>query len=143
MGRPRWPKCSSRTNSPGASSPRAHGGVVEREGCGRCLRRRDGSAGWLNGCGARGEWKESHGAVAIVVHSMFIDILTKVLTGCEMTTGSSRWCSARRTRGCTCSSSIPGRRIIRAHPGMPRRVLDHLPPEIRTGGSVEGLTTVT
>ena len=37
--------------------------------------------------GARGEWKESHGAVAIVVHGMFIDILTKVLTGCEMTTG--------------------------------------------------------
>ena len=31
--------------------------------------------------------KPRDGAVCIVVHGMFIDILTKVLTGCEMTTG--------------------------------------------------------
>lgn len=87
------------------------------------------------------KWKESHGAVAIVVHGMFIDILTKVLTGCALTTGKQPMVFCSQNAGVHVFELKPG---TEGNPGriagLQRfNVLDHLPPEIQTGGSVEGL----
>jgi broad specificity phosphatase PhoE len=87
-------------------------------------------------------WKEKDGALMIVVHGMFIDILIKALSGMALTTGKQNLVF------CSQNASI---HVLELKPGTEGNqganvaglqmfnIVDHLPPDIRTGGSVEGL----
>jgi broad specificity phosphatase PhoE len=88
------------------------------------------------------KWKEKDGALMIVVHGMFIDILIKALSGMALTTGKQNLVF------CSQNASI---HVLELKPGTEGNqganvaglqmfnIVDHLPPDIRTGGSVEGL----
>jgi 2,3-bisphosphoglycerate-dependent phosphoglycerate mutase len=83
-------------------------------------------------------WKKEDGAMCIVVHGMFIDILTKILTGIALTTGKQQavFCSKNGGMHVLELKASPDGNIA----GVQRfNMVEHMPAEIQTGGSVEGL----
>ena len=89
VGRPGMTKAELESEFPGCSVPDelVNGWWTEEQGCEtvpEAQERIKKVAAWL-WCVAEG-WKKQDGAVCIVVHGMFIDILTKVLTGMALTT---------------------------------------------------------
>ena len=87
-------------------------------------------------------WKEKDGALMIVVHGMFIDILIKALSGAALTAGKQQMVYCSQNAGIHVLELKPG--TDAANPGNVAGLqmfnfVDHLPPDIRTGGSVEGL----
>jgi hypothetical protein len=78
----------------------------------------------------------------IVVHGMFIDILIKALSGAALTAGKQQMVFCSQNAGIHVLELKPG--TDAANPGNVAGLqmfnfVDHLPPDIRTGGSVEGL----
>mmetsp|Transcript_33802 Transcript_33802/g.85126 ORF Transcript_33802/g.85126 Transcript_33802/m.85126 type:complete len:266 (-) Transcript_33802:1547-2344(-) len=84
-------------------------------------------------------WKKEDGAMCIVVHGMFIDILIKVLTGVALTTGKQQAVYCSKNAGVhvlELRASLGGGNVA----GLQRfNVLEHMPTAMQTGGSVEGL----
>ena len=77
-------------------------------------------------------------AVAIVVHGMFIDILTKVLTGCEMTTGKQPMVFCSQNAGMPCELK-PGTEDNPRIGVCSASTSSITFPRDQNGGSVEGL----
>jgi 2,3-bisphosphoglycerate-dependent phosphoglycerate mutase len=78
------------------------------------------------------------GAVCIVVHGMFIDILCKQLAGAPMSIGK------QRAMFCTNNAGVHAFELLVAPEGNIAGMLrfnqvDHVPVELQTGGSVDGL----
>lgn len=83
-------------------------------------------------------WKPSDGAMCIVVHGMFIDILVKVLTGIPLTTGKQKAVFCSKNAGTHVLELKAGADGNIA--GLQRfNILEYMPEEIQSGGSVEGL----
>lgn len=144
VGLPGMTKAQLEKEFPGCKVPieLAGGWWEEKKGCETVPQAQERVAGVVEWLWEKAEkWKESQGAMCIVVHGMFIDILTKALCGCEMTTGKQNMVFCSQNAGVHVFELKPG---VEGNPGriagLQRfNVLDHLPPEIRTGGSVEGL----
>jgi broad specificity phosphatase PhoE len=86
-------------------------------------------------------WKEADGALMIVVHGMFIDILIKALSGMALTTGKQKIVFCSQNAGIHILELKPGTEGNDGNvAGLQMfNIVDHLPADIRTGGSVEGL----
>lgn len=85
---------------------------------------------------------EKDGAVMLVVHGMFIDILLKAFCGLPLTPGKQKMVFCSQNAGVHVLDLKPG-----TAPGNPGNVagvqrfniIEHIPSDIRTGGSVEGM----
>ena len=78
------------------------------------------------------------GAVCIVVHGMFIDILYKQLAGAPMSVGK------QSAMFCTNNAGVHAFELLVAPEGNIAGMLrfnqvDHIPVELQTGGSLDGL----
>lgn len=86
-------------------------------------------------------WKEKDGAVCLVVHGMFIDILLKAMSGVNLTSGK------QQVVFCSQNACV---HVLELNSGSPQNLgrvcgiqrfngVDHLPISIQTGGSLEGM----
>ena len=96
----------------------------------------DGVVKWL--WSEAEKWQEGDGAMCLVVHGMFIDIFLKRLLGIQMTTGKQQglFCSKNAAvhvieLKASADGNIGGLQAF--------NTVYHMPFEIQTGGSVEGL----
>jgi broad specificity phosphatase PhoE len=126
---------------PGCVVPKelAAGWWTEEQGCetvAQAQERITKVAAWLWSV-AEG-WQAADGALCIVVHGMFIDILTKLLIGIPPTTGKQQAVFCSKNAGVhilELKASSDGNIA-----GLQRfNVLHHLPEALQTGGSVAGM----
>lgn len=144
VGRPGLTKAQLESEFPGCIVPieLIKGWWTEEQGCETVVQAQERIqevTKWLWGLAE--EWKEKDGAIALVVHGMFIDILIKALSGMQLTTGKQNvvFCSQN-----ACVHILELKCGDESNPGniagiQRFNVLDHLPLSIQTGGSVEGL----